>query len=162
MHQLTRTSALRHQRWLHTSPFHPTRTGLARFDWTKRSAINLDNSNLDTSKLKRLSAEALATYRSPPKGVKTLVRDFIHDALYNPHYGYFSQRAVIFSPPQPLNFREMRNELEFDETVARVYADISKAKGTSSSAIGAQLWHTPVELFQVCLVVHNPHVVHSC
>lgn len=122
----------------------------ARYDWSKsRSAISGDNDSFDPSKLRRLSAEQLATHRAPPKGVKVLVRDFIHDALYNPHYGYFSHRAVIFSPPAPLDFRQMRNAAEFDETVARVYADISQARGTSTPTIGAQLWHTPVELFQV-------------
>lgn len=129
---------------------HAAPPALARYDWSKgRSALDVDDGSFNASKLRRLTAEQLSTYRSPPKGVKVLVRDFIHDALYNPHYGYFSHRAVIFSPPEPLDFRQMRNAVEFDESVAQVYSDISKAKGPGAPTIGAQLWHTPVELFQV-------------
>lgn len=36
-----------------------------------------------------------------------LVRDFIHDSLYNPEYGYFSKNEVIYSSPEPLNFQEL-------------------------------------------------------
>jgi len=100
-----------------------------------------------------LSASQLATCRSPPRGAKALVRDFIHDALYNPFYGYFPQRAVIYSAPEPLAFAEMRNSSEFDEAVARIYKNISDAKHTTASTVGVQLWHTPVEVFQVCPVL---------
>lgn len=143
------------RRALHTSAHVPAaRQAKGKFNWGTSSGLgaSLDGEpRLDITRLTRLTADQLATYRKPPRGVTTLVRDFIHDALYNPFYGYFSQRAVIFSPPEPFNFREMRNTTEFDQNVAQVYADISRAKGAATPTIGAQLWHTPVELFQVSL-----------
>lgn len=149
MHRASQNPA-RYRRCFSSTPIRPTGpVNKRRFDWGKPSAINFEHDDSDVSKLKRLSVEQLATYRSPPKGVKVLVRDYIHDALYNPYYGYFSHRAVIFSPSEPFNFQDTRNASEFDETVARTYAEISKAKGPTSPTIGAQLWHTPVELFQV-------------
>lgn len=134
-----------------TSPSFLAQQAKGKFQWGRPSSVSFDTSDLtlDTSKFTRLTAEKLATYRTPPKGISTLVRDFIHDALYNPFYGYFSHHAVIFSPSEPFNFREFQNSTEFDEHVARVYAEITKEKGLTASNIGAQLWHTPVELFQV-------------
>ncbi|KAF8315395.1 DUF185-domain-containing protein [Clavulina sp. PMI_390] len=121
----------------------------SRYNWNPRTSAAFGLSEEDTSKLKLLSASQLASYRSPPKGVKALVRDFIHDALYNPHYGYFSRRAVIFSPPEPLPFRGIRNTAEFDNAVARIYAEISSSQELMSRpSMDTQLWHTPVELFQ--------------
>ncbi|CAG8718026.1 7298_t:CDS:1, partial [Acaulospora colombiana] len=67
----------------------------------------------------RVTAQDLTAYKSPPQGVKMLVRDFIQDSLYNPNYGYFSKRAEIFSPVEPINFNEIREAAEFDATVAR-------------------------------------------
>lgn len=147
MHKLA--PIIRYKRWLSTSAIRPTRPLNGKYNWGKQSLISLDDNDFDASKLKRLTTDQLATYRSPPKGVKVLVRDFIHDALYNPHYGYFSRRAVIFSPPEPLNFQEIQNAFEFDAAVALAYAEISKAKGANTPTVGTQLWHTPVELFQV-------------
>ena len=105
----------------------------------------------DTSavaKLTRLTAEQLAHCREPPKGVKSLTRDFIHDALYNPNYGYFSQRAVIFNASKPFEFRGMRDAAAFDRIVAERYAATSFEENPEPGP-GKQVWHTPVELFQV-------------
>jgi hypothetical protein len=121
-----------------------------RFQWGPSSSPAIHGNLLDDCKLKIISPSQLATCRSPPKGVKALVRDFIHDALYNPIYGYFSQRAVIFTTPEPLNLQEMRTSSEFDEAVARIYDFISETRHTTASMVDTQLWHTPVEIFQVC------------
>ena len=73
-----------------------------------------------------------------------LARDFIEDSLYNPHYGYFSKKATIFGwgDDAPFEFGAMRDSAEFDANVARRYASYEAEK---------QLWHTPTELFKVCL-----------
>ena len=34
-----------------------------------------------------------------PRQVRMLARDFIHDSLYNPHYGYFAKQAVLLPDP---------------------------------------------------------------
>lgn len=42
-----------------------------------------------------VETEWLSKQRTRPKKVRMLARDFIHDSLYNPHYGYFSRHAVL-------------------------------------------------------------------
>ncbi|SPO20087.1 uncharacterized protein UTRI_00482_B [Ustilago trichophora] len=36
-----------------------------------------------------------------PREVRMLARDFIHDSLYNPEYGYFTKQAVLLPDPSP-------------------------------------------------------------
>lgn len=45
-----------------------------------------------------VTADDLKKYSNPPRKVRLLAREFIHDSLYNPHYGYFPKQAVIFDP----------------------------------------------------------------
>jgi len=101
----------------------------------------------------RITADELKAYRSPPKGVKMLVRDFIQDSLYNPHYGYFSNRAEIFSPVEPLNFNEMSENAELDATVARMYREYDSTSDPRDVTGSRQIWHTPTELFKVCFCI---------
>jgi hypothetical protein len=98
----------------------------------------------------RITADELKAYKFPPKGVKMLVRDFIQDSLYNPHYGYFSSRAEIFSPVEPLNFNEMSENAELDATVARMYREYDSTSDPRDVTGSRQVWHTPTELFKVC------------
>lgn len=71
------------------------------------------------------------------------------DSLYNPHYGYFSKEAVIFSPGEPFNFGAMRDTMEFYSELGRRYHEfeehLDKKEGENPSR---QLWHTPTELFR--------------
>jgi hypothetical protein len=96
----------------------------------------------------RVTAQDLASYKLPPQGVKMLVRDFIQDSLYNPNYGYFSKRAEIFSPVEPITFNEIREAAEFDATVARMYREYD-VDTDLRDVTGRQVWHTPTELFKV-------------
>lgn len=75
---------------------------------------------------------------------RMLARDFIHDSLYNEDYGYFSKRAVIFSPPRDVNFKAMQSAMEFDEYVASLYREYDDAQEEEA----LQVWHTPTELFK--------------
>ncbi|KIM20204.1 hypothetical protein M408DRAFT_13123 [Serendipita vermifera MAFF 305830] len=77
-----------------------------------------------------------------------LVRDFIHDSLYNPHYGYFSRRVEIFSPVEPLNFNQMAESAELDATVARLYREYDSTSDPRDVTGSRQIWHTPTELFK--------------
>ncbi|PCH36361.1 DUF185-domain-containing protein [Wolfiporia cocos MD-104 SS10] len=93
---------------------------------------------------KRVTANDLERCGEPPRRVKMLVRDFIEDSLYNPHYGYFPKQVDIFTATEPINFRKIRNAVEFQEEVARRY----DAYGPDGEGPGRQIWHTPTELFK--------------
>jgi hypothetical protein len=96
---------------------------------------------------RRVTANDLEGHRTPPTRVNMLVRDFIEDSLYNPNYGYFPKQVNIFSAQeQRIDFGAMRNGTEFEEEVARRYADYGM---DAHDGPGRQIWHTPTELFQV-------------
>lgn len=123
-----------------------------------------------------VNAAALRRHTTPPRKVRMLARDFIDDSLYNPNYGYFPKQAVIFDPgaalvqkqegaegdgsltvqdPEELkrrrlhgfDFSKMRNNADWDRTVAETYGIIEEAH--EGSGPGRQVWHTPTELFKV-------------
>ncbi|CAK9781435.1 DUF185-domain-containing protein [Cutaneotrichosporon oleaginosum] len=101
----------------------------------------------EVAKYRKVTAADLANYREPPTRVKMLVRDFIDDSLYNPHYGYFSKNVSIFTPPDEkgYDFRSFRDQNEFQERVAERY---ESEYGAVGSGLGRQVWHTPTELFK--------------
>ncbi|RXK42071.1 hypothetical protein M231_00793 [Tremella mesenterica] len=98
---------------------------------------------------RRVTASDLAKHEEPPTRVKMLVRDFIDDSLYNPHYGYFSKNATIFTPPQEegYDFTSFRDTAAFSEAVADRYESYNLVP-TEQSGLGRQVWHTPTELFK--------------
>ncbi|KAJ3195726.1 hypothetical protein HK101_011238 [Irineochytrium annulatum] len=83
--------------------------------------------------------------RVVPKEYKqqVLVRDFIHDSLYNANHGYFSKKAKIFSPPK-IDFNSIRDNYTFMNHLADLY---SNAQGAADDSM-RQVWHTPSELFK--------------
>ncbi|KIJ61961.1 hypothetical protein HYDPIDRAFT_158522 [Hydnomerulius pinastri MD-312] len=98
-----------------------------------------------------LTARDLAkTFREPPTRVRMLVRDFIEDALYNPHYGYFSKQATIFTAPgeenEGFDFNSFKNSAAFEAAVAKRYLECGSV--TETDGPGRQIWHTPTELFK--------------
>ncbi|WVQ85439.1 hypothetical protein IAT38_007604 [Cryptococcus sp. DSM 104549] len=97
---------------------------------------------------RRVTAKDLQTRKEPPKRVKMLVRDFVDDSLYNPHYGYFSKNATIFAPPkQGYDFSSFKTMDDFQDAVARQYHDEYGALPDSAS-LSRQVWHTPSSLFK--------------
>jgi hypothetical protein len=94
---------------------------------------------------KRVTSNDLEAFKHPPRRVKMLVRDYIEDSLYNPHYGYFSKRATIVTSPKHIDFGTLRDSVEFQEEVAKRYVSYGK----DELGPGKQLWHTPTEIFKV-------------
>jgi hypothetical protein len=52
----------------------------------------------DPNTYSRVTAAQAALSKQMPINARMLTRDFIHNSLYHPTYGYFSKRAKIFSP----------------------------------------------------------------
>ncbi len=77
-----------------------------------------------------------------------LMRDFIEDSLYNPHYGYFSKQVVIFTPGEPFHFPALKDELEFHALLSRRYVEFEDALDAKQPSDTRQLWYTPTELFR--------------
>ncbi|KAI0047845.1 DUF185-domain-containing protein [Auriscalpium vulgare] len=93
----------------------------------------------------RVTANDLESRTEPPTRVKMLVRDFIEDSLYNPHYGYFPQQATIFTASDTaIDFAAQRDANQFQDEVGRRYASY----GGDGDGPGRQIWHTPTELFK--------------
>lgn len=118
-----------------------------RINYNKSSILSNDDDSKHLS-YNRVTAVDLAKAHNPPREVKMLVRDFIHDSLYNPHYGYFPKNAVIFSADQPIDFHGLKDLPHFQDAVARKYSDDGGA-AFSEPGPGKQVWHTPTELFKV-------------
>ncbi len=88
-----------------------------------------------------LDAEKASGLKELPNG-KFLTREFIHNSLYHPSYGYFSRQARVFSPPNSIFKDKIDNNDQFLHKVSKLYKDkeMTEPRG--------QLWHTPTELFQ--------------
>ena len=77
-----------------------------------------------------------------------LMRDFIEDSLYNPHYGYFSKNVTIFTPGEPFNFNQIKDEPEFHRLLGQRYTQFEDQLDEKDYNEARQLWHTPTELFR--------------
>lgn len=114
---------------------------------------------------RRYEARDLAELSSPPKCARMLVRDFIHDSLYNPTYGYFTKNAVIFNPEKSgiasgdssaknkLDWNNIKDEYEFHSILTGMYKAYEKEAESGAvdrmQGVSRQIWHTPAELFKV-------------
>ena len=76
-----------------------------------------------------------------PTIVRRLVRDFVHDSLYNPVHGYFSAAAEILSLKHPIDFNKVKGQVDMERIVNDLYLQAGEL----------QTWHTPAELYKVSL-----------
>ena len=67
---------------------------------------------------------------------RVLVRDVIRRSLYAQGRGYFSAQDCVYSPPQPLRFKELSGRAEYVRQLGALYA------------ARAEAWTTPVEVFR--------------
>ncbi|KAL0633196.1 hypothetical protein Q9L58_007880 [Maublancomyces gigas] len=116
--------------------------------WQPRSTFLQRDRSEEFGRYPMVTAKMLATRKERPKRVKMLVRDFIDDSLYNPHYGYFSKAAVIFSTPTPFPFTELADEAAFQTLLGARYTAFEDALDAAAPSDTRQLWHTPTELFK--------------
>ncbi|KAJ1953981.1 hypothetical protein EC988_002684, partial [Linderina pennispora] len=116
---------------------------------TTQEILRMPTTTADPSiPYKRVDAAYCAQkFTKPPKNVVMLTRDFIHDSLYNPSYGYFSKQALIFSPPTPYPFGELRDSADLLKTIGRQYEEIERELDDVRN-IPKQLWHTPTEILK--------------
>ncbi|KAI8805661.1 S-adenosyl-L-methionine-dependent methyltransferase [Cladochytrium replicatum] len=102
---------------------------------------------LDVDTYYRYDSVGLSKTKEHPYCSRTRVRDFIHNSLYNPHYGYFSKQAYIFSPPEPIPFNDIKDSYHFTDHLSDMYKDI-EGEYSEYNDISRQVWHTPTELFR--------------
>lgn len=112
-----------------------------------------------------VDARTTARRKDRPKKVRMLGREFIDDSMYNPHYGYFSKSAEIFSLKDRFEVSKMKNIDSFIDTWSIEYKKQQRDKRASipvtpdakvpsdekknlrTTRVSKQLWHTPSELF---------------
>ncbi|KAE8148429.1 S-adenosyl-L-methionine-dependent methyltransferase [Aspergillus avenaceus] len=95
-----------------------------------------------------VTAKDLRHRRERPRQVKMLTREFIDDSLYNPHYGYFSKHATIFSPGEAFNFNSIEDGPAFHQLLGDRYTEFEDRLDEVQPDDARQLWHTPTELFR--------------
>ena len=128
-------------------PLKKKNPGEPKDKWNYNKASFSEIPEEDVNDYKLVNANELEREMTPPGGVKMLVRDFIEDSLYNPHYGYFVKQATIFDTKSTqFDFPSLRDSTEFQEEVAKKYTAYGLDKPDGP---GRQLWHTPTELFKV-------------
>lgn len=89
----------------------------------------------------KLSASDASLLPVLPKNSQMSAKDFIHNSLYHPRYGYFSSQAKVFKPTSPIPLNLLKNNDEFFTVLSLLYKDIEREGSV-------QLWHTPTEIFQ--------------
>ncbi|KAL4765113.1 class I SAM-dependent methyltransferase [Aspergillus foveolatus] len=116
-------------------------------NWTKRGDYpkNIDE-ELKTYPL--MAAKDLRHRQDRPRQVQMLTREFIDDSLYNPHYGYFSKHATIFSPGEPFDFNNIEDGPAFHRLLGERYTEFEDMLDEKQPDEARQLWHTPTELFR--------------
>ncbi|KAI1262833.1 S-adenosyl-L-methionine-dependent methyltransferase [Xylariaceae sp. FL1019] len=117
-------------------------------NWQQRTELFSVDKTDEYKKYPTVSANDLRSRRDRPRRVKMLMRDFIEDSLYNPHYGYFSKQVVIFSPGEPFHFNSLPDEPTFHTQVGDRYTEFEDLLDAKEHDDTRQLWHTPTELFR--------------
>jgi hypothetical protein len=98
---------------------------------THRTQYNVDPFSLlppeDHYSYPLVTASDLAKSATRPRKVRMLASDFIHDSLYNPHYGYFSRHAVLLpdgiKQDRSYGFTKIKSERDFMAAVEERYSE---------------------------------------
>ncbi|KAK3330101.1 S-adenosyl-L-methionine-dependent methyltransferase [Apodospora peruviana] len=117
-------------------------------NWQQRSPFFHEDMSEEYQKYPMVTADELRGRKERPRRVRMLMRDFIEDSLYNPHYGYFSKQVVIFTPGEPFNFSSLKDEMEFHSLLSKRYVQFEDELDAASPSETRQLWYTPTELFR--------------
>ena len=105
--------------------------------WDKLAKSLADKSLVETIESRNIPQRNLMLFNKLLPA-KVLTRNFIHNSLYNPHYGYFTKNAKIFNRPS-IDFNTLKSSIHFTDLIAQMYQNLG------------QVWHTPTELFNVYL-----------
>ncbi|KAJ4393867.1 hypothetical protein N0V93_003083 [Gnomoniopsis smithogilvyi] len=116
--------------------------------WQQRSNVYPKEKSEELERYPLVTAKELRSYKERPRRVRMLMRDFIEDSLYNPHYGYFSKQVVIFTPGAPFSFPQIRDELEFHSLLSARFSEFEDTLDAKQPSDTRQLWYTPTELFR--------------
>ncbi|KAI9889645.1 MAG: hypothetical protein M1814_005153 [Vezdaea aestivalis] len=116
--------------------------------WQQRTDYFPPEKLEEYKKYPMLSAQQLRSRRDRPKRAKMLFRDFMEDSLYNPHYGYFSKQATIFTPGAPFDFANLASEDDFSFKLAQQYETVEDEMDERDYNPTRQLWHTPTTVFR--------------
>ncbi|KAH7881781.1 S-adenosyl-L-methionine-dependent methyltransferase [Phlebopus sp. FC_14] len=129
----------------------PRKIDQEKFNYNPEIAFSADVSKEHLSYPLVTSHDLAKSCKTPPTRVRMLVRDYIEDALYNPHYGYFSKQATIFTAPgeenEGFNFNSFKDSAKFESAVAGRYMEYGDMM-SGTDGPGRQIWHTPTELFK--------------
>ncbi|KAI1638772.1 S-adenosyl-L-methionine-dependent methyltransferase [Biscogniauxia mediterranea] len=117
-------------------------------EWQQRTELFSLDMTEEYKQYPMVTANDLRGRRERPRRVKMLMRDFIEDSLYNPHYGYFSKQVVIFSPGEPFDFNSLPDEPAFHALLGQRYTEFEDELDAKQHDDTRQLWHTPTELFR--------------
>ncbi|KAK7984139.1 hypothetical protein PG990_012855 [Apiospora arundinis] len=145
LQQQRRSMAMRH-----TARGAKTNEKTNESNWQQRTELFSHDMTEEYKAFPTVTANELRTRTERPRRVKMLMRDFVEDSLYNPHYGYFSKQAVIFTPGKPFDFPALRDEPEFYSELGQRYTEFEDELDSKLPAPNdtRQLWHTPTEMFR--------------
>lgn len=87
----------------------------------------------------RKTSKETASYSMPPARSTMLLRDFIDDALYNPHYGFYSKPSPV------VEIEGMKQEEDHIQYMNR----LAKSYGRTNHKTIHQLRYTLTEIFKV-------------
>ncbi|KAJ1547167.1 hypothetical protein HK096_004109, partial [Nowakowskiella sp. JEL0078] len=113
-------------------------------DMKDYSEVPFNENHLPIESYSYLTASNTVKLTNPPVCSRMLVRDFVHDSLYNPNYGYFSKQA----PTNEIPFNSIKDEYSFMNYIGNLYIENETEPEAIAKEITRQVWHTPTELFQ--------------